>query len=147
MRLNDLLENLPFLQRVSSVLVCEVDHLGLRAAVVNRTGDDVTIAYEASSEQQDFHAAVAEVVANMRGQGWQGKLAVLLTPAVLLAMLDLPIPQKNKLAPAQLAESINWELEPLINQHLSTLALGKMLVTLGYMTAEQVDDVISQQTI
>ncbi len=147
MRLNDLLEKLPFLQRVNSVLVCEVDHLGLRAAVVNRNGDDVTIAYEASSEQQDFHAAVAEVVAHVRERGWQGKLAVLLTPAVLLAMLDLPIPQKNKLAPAQLAESINWELEPLINQHLSTLALGRVLVTLGYMTAEQVEDVISQQTV
>ncbi len=147
MRLNDLLEKLPFLQRVNSVLVCEVDHLGLRAAVINRNVDDVSIAYEADSEQQDFHAAVAEVVARMREQGWQGKLAVLLTPAVLLAMLDLPIPQKNKLAPEQLAESINWEIEPLINQHLSTLALGRVLVTLGYMTIEQVEDVISQQSV
>lgn len=147
MHLNDLLEKLPFLQRVNSVLVCEVDHLGLRAAVINRHGDDVVVTYEASAEQQDFHAAVAEVVANLRAQGWQGKLAVLLTPAVLLAMLDLPIPQKNKLAHAQLAESINWELEPLITQHLSTLSLGKVLVTLGYMTAEQVEDVISQQSI
>ena len=147
MRLNDLLEKLPFLQRVNSVLVCEADHLGLRAAVINRHGDDVSIAYEASSAQQDFHAAVAEVATHVREQGWQGKLAVLLTPAVLLAMLDLPIPQKNKLAPAQLAESINWELEPLIAQHLSTLALGRALVTLGYMTAEQVEDVISQQSV
>ncbi len=147
MRLNDLLEKLPFVQRVNSVLVCEVDHLGLRAAVINRHGDAVTIVHEASSEQQDFHAAVAEVVTHMRAQGWQGKLAVLLTPAVMLAVLDLPIPQKNKLAPAQLAESINWELEPLITQHLGTLALGKVLVTLGYMTAEQVEDVISQQSV
>ncbi len=147
MRLNDLLEKLPFLQRVNSVLVCEVDHLGLRAAVIVRNGDDVIIAYEASSALQDFHAAVAEVVKHVREQGWQGKLAVLLTPAVLLAMLDLPIPQKNKLAPAQLAESINWEIEPLITQHLGTLTLGRVLVTLGYMTAEQVEDVISQQSI
>lgn len=145
MRLNDLLEKLPFLQRVNSVLVCEVDHAGLRVAVVERNGDEVASTFEASSELLDFNAAVAEVVQHVREQGWVGKSAVLLTPAVLLAMVDLPIPQKNKLAPAEVAEKINWELEPLITQHLSTLALGRVLVALGFMSAEQVEDVISQQ--
>lgn len=146
MRLNDLIEKLPFLQRVNSVLVCEVDHAGLRAAVINRHGDEVTSTYEASSTLLDFNAAVAEVVKHVRGQGWVGKHAVLLTPAVLLAMLDLPIPQKNKLAPAEVAEKIDWELEPLITQHISTLALGRLFVVLGFMTADHVDDVISQQS-
>ncbi|MDZ4212983.1 MAG: hypothetical protein U1C59_14840 [Methylotenera sp.] len=146
MRLNDLVEKLPFLQRVNSVLVCEVDHAGLRAAVVNRHGDEVINTLEASSALPDFNAAVAEVVKHVREQGWVGKHAILLTPAVLLAMLDLPIPQKNKLAPAEVAEKIDWELEPLITQHLSTLALGRLLVALGFMTADHVDDVISQQS-
>lgn len=147
MRLNDLLEKLPFVQRVNSVLVCEADYSGLRAAVLNRHGDDVTIAFEAHSALQDFHAAVAEVVTHVRELGWLGKHAVLLTPAVLLAMLDLPIPQKNKLAPAQLAESISWELEPLIPQHLGTLTLARVLIALGYLTTEQAEDVASQQSI
>lgn len=146
MRLNDLIEKLPFLQRVHSVLVCEVDHAGLRAAVVVRHGDEVVSTLEASSTLPDFNVAVAEVVKHMREHGWVGKHAVLLTPSVLLTMLDLPIPQKNKLAPAEVAEKINWELEPLITQHLSSLALGRLLVALGFMTAEQVDDVISQQS-
>lgn len=145
MRLNDLLDKLPFLQRVNSVLVCEVDPAGLSAAVIERNGDDVISTFEASSELLDMNAAVAEVVTHVREQGWVGKTAVLLTPAVLLAMLDLPIPQKNKLAPADVAEKINWELEPLITQHLSTLILGRLLVALGYMSAEQVEDVTSQQ--
>ncbi len=147
MRLNNLLEKLPFVQRVNSVLVCEADYSGLRAAVLNRHGDDVTIAFEAHSELQDFHAAVAEVVTHVRELGWQGKHAMLLTPAVMLAMLDLPIPQKNKLAPAQLAESISWELEPLIPQHLGTLTLARVLIALGYLTTEQAEDVVSQQSI
>lgn len=146
MRLNDFLQKIPFLQRINSVLVCEIDHDGLRAAVVSRNGDHLAIAHETSSDAKDYNAAVADVVTYMRAQGWGGKSAILLTPAVLLTMLDLPIPHKNNLAPAQLAETINWEIEPLITQHLNTLALGRVLVNLGYMTAEQVSDVISQQS-
>ena len=146
MHLNDLLEKLPLNQRASSVLVCEADYNGLRAAVVARNGDNVAVTMETSSDNQDFKVAVAEVVAYMRKKGWTGKLAVLLTPSVMMTMIDLPIAPKNKQAPAQLAESVSWELEPLVSQHLSTLALGKFFVLLGYLTAEQVEDVVSQQS-
>jgi hypothetical protein len=146
MQLNDLLEKLPFTQRASSVLVCEADYNGLRAAVVARNGDNVAVTMETGSDNQDFKAAVAEVVTYMRRHGWTGKLAVLLTPAVMMAMIDLPVPPKNKLAPAQLAESVSWELEPLIAQHSGTLLLGKFFVLLGYLSVEQVEDVVSQQT-
>ncbi|MEQ1599738.1 MAG: hypothetical protein ABL880_10280 [Methylotenera sp.] len=145
MQLNDLLEKLPFNQRASSVLVCEADYTGLRAAVVARNSDNVAVTLETSSDNPDYKLAVAEVVAYMRKQGWTGKLAVLLTPSVMLAMIDLPIPPKNKLAPTQLAESVNWELEPLFAQHLSTLSIGRFFVLLGYLTPEQVEDVVSQQ--
>ncbi|MDZ4141453.1 MAG: hypothetical protein U1C48_05545 [Methylotenera sp.] len=145
MRLNDLLDKLPFLQRVNSVLVCEADHAGLRAAVINRHGDEVVSTFEASSTLLEFNAAVAEVVKHVREQGWAGKHAILLTPAVLLSLLELPIPPKNKLAPADLADKINWELEPLITQHLSTLVLARLLMVLGFMTAEQIEDVVNQQ--
>jgi DNA-binding XRE family transcriptional regulator len=145
MQLNDFLEKLPLNQRASSVLVCEVDYSGLRAAVVARNGDNVAVTLETSSDNPDYKLAVAEVVAYMRKQGWTGKLAALLTPSVMTAMIELPIPPKNKLAPAQLAESINWELEPLIAQHLSTLSIGKFFVLLGYLSPDQVEDVVSQQ--
>ena len=146
MQLNDLLEKLPFTQRASSVLVCEADYNGLRAAVVARNGDNVAVTLETSADNPDFKLAVGEVVSHLRKQGWVGKQAILLTPSVMTAMINLPVPPKNKLAPAQLAESVNWELEPLISQHSSTLLLGKFFILLGYLTPDQVEDVVSQQT-
>lgn len=146
MRLNDLVENLPFLNRVNTVLVCEVGHLGLQATVVQRHGDQLTISHVAHSDALDFTTAVAEVVTQVRQQGWVGKHALLLTPAVLQSLIDLPIPPKNKLASQQITDQVRWELEPLLAQHHSTYSsIGRILVAHGYITEEQVDDVLSQQ--
>jgi len=145
MQLNELVEKLPFFNRVNTVLVCEIDHLGLRAAAMQRHGEHLTISHEAHSDALDFNAAVAEVVTHVRQQGWVGKHAVLLTPAVLQSLIDLPIPPKNKLAPQQIAEQVRWELEPLISQHHSISAIGRMLAAHGYMTEEQIEDALSQQ--
>lgn len=145
MNLNDFLERIPFLNRASSVLVCESDFNGLKAAVITRKGNELVVAYEAHSENPDFSAAVAEVVAHVRAQGWGGKNAALLSPAVMMALLELPIAAKNKLAPKQLADQIQYELEPLINQHLGSLTIGRLLVMQGLLTDEQVEDILSHQ--
>jgi hypothetical protein len=145
MNLNDFLERIPFLNRASSVLVCESDFNGLKAAVITRKGNELAVAFEAQSENPDFSAAVAEVVAHVRAQGWGGKNAALLSPAVMMALLELPIAAKNKLAPKQLADQIQYELEPLINQHLGSLTIGRLLVMQGLLTDEQVEDILSHQ--
>lgn len=146
MRLNDLVEKLPFLNRVNTVLVCEIGHLGLQAAVVQRQGDHLTISDTAHSDALDLATAVAEVVSQVRQQGWVGKHALLMTPAVLQSLIDLPIPPKNKLTLQQIAEQVRWELEPLLAQHHSTYSsIGRILLVHGYITEEQVDDVLSQQ--
>jgi|GEM_PF-659154 len=145
MNLNDFLERIPFLNRASSVLVCESDFNGLKAAVITRKGNELAVAFEAQSENPDFSAAVAEVVAHVRAQGWGGKNAALLSPAVMMALIELPISAKNKLAPKQLADQIQYELEPLINQHLGSLTIGRLLVMQGLLTDEQVEDILSHQ--
>ena len=81
----------------------------------------------------------------VRVQGWAGKHAALLSPAVMMALLELPIAAKNKLAPKQLADQIQYELEPLINQHLGSLTIGRLLVLQGLLTDEQVEDILSHQ--
>lgn len=146
MRLNDLVEKLPLINRVNTVLVCEASHSGLQAAVVQRQGDQLTISHVAHSDALDFTTAVAEVVAHVRQQGWVGKHALLLTPAVLQSLIDLPIPPKNKLSSLQIAEQVRWELEPLLAQHYSTYSsIGRILISHGYISEEQVDDMLSQQ--
>ena len=145
MNLNDFLERIPLFNKVTSVLVCESDFNGLKAAVITRKGQDLVVAHETRSDNPDFSAAVAEVVAQVRVQGWAGKHAALLSPAVMMALLELPIAAKNKLAPKQLADQIQYELEPLINQHLGSLTIGRLLVLQGLLTDEQVEDILSHQ--
>ena len=145
MNLNDFLERIPLFNKVTSVLVCESDFNGLKAAVITRKGQDLVVAHETRSDNPDFSAAVAEVVSQVRVQGWAGKHAALLSPAVMMALLELPIAAKNKLAPKQLADQIQYELEPLINQHLGSLTIGRLLVLQGLLTDEQVEDILSHQ--
>lgn len=145
MNLNDFFERIPLFNRVSSVLVCEVDFTGLKAAVISRKGHELSITFETRSDNPDFNAAVAEVAAFVRANGWHGKTAALLSPAVMLTLLELPIATKNKLAPKQLAEQIQYELEPLINQHLGQLTIGRLLVAHGVLTEAQLEDVLNHQ--
>lgn len=146
MQLNDLVEKIPFLNRVNTLLVCEIDHLGLRVAAMQRHGEHLTISHEAHSDAPELSTAVAEVVTHVCQQGWVGKHAVLLTPAVLQSLIDLPIPPKNKLAPQQIAEQVYWELAPLLMQHhKSYSSIGRIMLAHGYISEEQIDDVLSQQ--
>jgi hypothetical protein len=145
MNLNDFFERIPLFNRVSSVLVCEVDFSGLKAAVITRKGHDLAVLFETSSDNPDFVAAVAEVVTFVRAKGWSGKAAALLNPAVMLTLLELPIAAKNKLAPKQLAEQIEYELEPLINQHLGNLTIGRLLVTKKMLTEDQLSEILNHQ--
>ncbi|MEQ1638611.1 MAG: hypothetical protein ABL903_18255 [Methylococcales bacterium] len=145
MRFAALLEKLPFLQRVNNVLVCEFDHTGLRAIVVQRKGEHLSITHEASSDAVDFNDAVAEVVAHLREQGWLGKHAIVLSPAVLMALIELRIPPKNKLLPALISKEISWELEPLISKHNSLFEIGRIISNYGYMSEPQIEDVLSHQ--
>jgi hypothetical protein len=140
-----------FLEKITTpaspdtVLVCEASFTGLHAFVVDKKGDKLTVGYEASTALLDLNEAVTEVVQKVRQQGWKGRHAIVVSPAVCLTVLDLNVPAKNKLQVQQIAETVQWEFEPAFNQYKSVLSIGQILQVLGLLNADQVDEVLQQQ--
>lgn len=147
MQLNQLLEKIPFLNRANDLLVCEVDALGMRGSVFIKQGSAINLTLEAHADAQDLSGGVTELVQQLRKQGWGGKHAILLNPAVVQQLIELPIPPKNKLAPQQIAESVRWELEPFVTQQTRNLSIGQILLINRHIKAENIEEIIHQQEI
>ncbi len=145
MSLRNLLETIPFLNRVNNVLVGEADLVGIKATVFQRQGEMVTITQECHADSLELQVAVNELVQQARKQGWDGKHAVLLTPAVAQAVIELPIPPKHKLSPQQVAESVRWEMEPFVSQHMRLFGLGQILLANHFIKPEQITEILNQQ--
>jgi len=145
MSLKSLAQLLPFSRRATSVLVCETDGFTLRGAVISRVGDSLEVLYAARSEEIEFKTAVSEIIAAMRKQGWGGKTAVLLTPGALSTLIELPVAPNSKRPPEQILELVRWELEPLLMQHTTLWAVGRILVGLGYLSEAQATEVLDRQ--
>ncbi|PPC97352.1 hypothetical protein [Methylotenera mobilis] len=145
MSLKSIAQLLPFSRRISSVLVCETDGFTLRGAIVSRSGDGLVVSYSSRSEALEFKDAVAEIVTNVKAQGWQGKTAILLTPGALSTLVDLPVAPNSKRPPEQMLELVRWELEPLLMQHTTLWSVGRILVGLGYLTEAQATEVLDRQ--
>lgn len=141
----DVMASLVKLARPSSLLVCETDGFSLRGAVLARSGNEVTVRYSAESRLPAMDQAVAELVDRLRSTGWRGKKAVLLTPAVVPALLELPVDPGRPRAPEQMEELVRWEMEPMLMQHTTLWSVGRILVGLGYLTEEQARAVIDMQ--
>lgn len=145
MNVNSILQQLPFFADKSSILVCETDAFVLNAVVVSRHNKQLKVDFTAKSEALDYQQAIKEVLTRLREQGWQGREAVLLTPAVLSAVVELPVTHQQVRSPLQMQELIRWELDPLLIQHAVTWSIGQLLLTQGYLTETQVADVLAQQ--
>lgn len=145
MNLKSLLNKLPFPGRLTSLLVCEADGLLLRGAVLRRVEDQLHVDYTASTSTADLRQAVDELVANLRQQGWKGKKAVLLTPAVMSALIELPVPADKPRPAIQMQELIRWELEPLMMQQNGYWSAGQILHALGYIEDAQIQEVLDRQ--
>lgn len=136
---------LPFLGKPSSLLVCETDGFSLRGAVLARSGNDVTVLHSAQSRAPGMDEAVAELVERLRSSGWRGGKAVLLTPGVVPALLELPVDPKKPRPPEQMEDLVRWEIEPMLMQHTTLWSVGRILVGMGYLTEEQARAVIDMQ--
>jgi hypothetical protein len=147
MSFNQILEKILLFNRVKEVLVCEVDALGMRASVLVKQGNTLNVSLEAHADALDLAGGVAELVQQLRKQGWTGRHAILLNPAVVQQLIELPIPPKNKLAPQQIAESVRWELEPYLTQQITQLSVGEILLQNKHINAEQVEEILNQQAI
>lgn len=122
----------------SELLVCETDGFSLRGAVLAKVGNHVDVLYQAKTEQVDMAEAVADLFAALKAEGWKGGgKAVLLSPAVLSTLVELPVNPKKPRPLPQMLELVRWEVEPLLMQHMTRWSVGHLLVGQGYMTEEQ----------
>lgn len=141
MNLKDLL---PF-GKPKQLLVCETDGFSLRGAVVARSGDAVSVVHHAQTEHLDMGEALAELVRQLRADGWEGGRAILLSQAVFSGLVELPVMPKKPRPIAQMQELIRWEVESLLMQHNANMALGRLLVERGFMNEEQAQAVLDLQ--
>ncbi|WP_341326228.1 hypothetical protein [Methylotuvimicrobium sp. KM2] len=136
---------LPF-GKPSQLLVCETDGFSLRGAVLVRSGTQVVVLHQAKIEQVDMADAVADLIAALKNDGWHGGgSAVLLSPAVLSTLVELPVNPKKPRPLQQMMELVRWEVEPLLMQHMTRWSVGHLLVGQGYMTEEQAQAVMDLQ--
>ncbi|WAK03176.1 hypothetical protein [Methylobacter sp. YRD-M1] len=136
---------LPF-GKSSQLLVCETDGFSLHGAVLARSGSRIVLLHQAKTEQVDMAEALTDVVSALKADGWKGGgSAVLLTPAVLSALAELPVNPKKPRPVAQMMELVRWEAEPLLMQHMARWTVGQLLAGRGYMTEEQVQAVMDLQ--
>lgn len=136
---------LPFSRKSSFLLVCETDGFSLRGAVLSRSGNEVTVVHSAQSRAPGMDEAVAELVGRLKSAGWRGGKAVLLTPGVVPALLELPVDPKKPRPVEQMEDLVRWEMEPMLMQHTTLWSVGRILVGLGYLTEEQARAVIDMQ--
>lgn len=145
---NPIVEKLAALRPAKPLLVCETDGFSLRAAVLARTSGEIQVLHAAQSRQGEMTKALAEVVAALEKQGWQpaGK-ALLLTPDVVPALLELPANPANPKTLAQMEELVRWEMEPLMLQQGAVWSVGSILVGMGTISETQARDVIKEQQL
>lgn len=145
MSMKSLARLLPFARRTASFLVCETDGFTLRAAVISRDGKQIAVSCAVRSGAAEYKAAVADVVAQVRALGWSGDKAILLTPGALATLVELPVSPDMPRPPEQMLELVRWELEPLLMQHTTLWAVGRVLVGLGFLTEAQAKEVLDRQ--
>ncbi len=131
--------------KAKSLLVCETDGFIMRGAVFTRAGKEIVVIHKAQSQQANMADAVADLIKQLKNEGWDGDQAVLLSPTVLSTIIELPVNPKKPRPLPQMQELVRWEAEPLLMQHATKWSVGHLLVGRGYMTAEQAEAVIDMQ--
>ncbi len=137
--------SLPF-GKAKTLLLCETDGFSLNAVVVERHDDDIRVLHRALSEQGNMTEALSDVLVQLAGQGWSaGCPAILLTPAVLATLIELPVnPAKPRPLP-QMKMLVQNEVEVLLIQHMLRWSIGNLLLRQGYLTDEQLQTVLDMQ--
>jgi hypothetical protein len=108
------IKNLVPFSAPSELLVFETDGFSLRAAVIKNAGKSPQVVFTANSSFADMAEAVKEIAEQLKQNGFKGGKAILLSPAVLSTLVELPInPKKSRPIP-QMQELIRWEVEPLL---------------------------------
>lgn len=131
--------------RDSSVMICEWDTHAMRAAVFQRKKKTLQITARAASDEALPDRALADIVNDLRKQGWQGKNVIVLTPSAVNTLVELPVTPKKPKPVEQMHELVRWEAEPVLMQHQLQWSIGQLLRNRGLLTHEQVSEVSEKQ--
>ncbi|RDE18309.1 hypothetical protein DV711_16745 [Motiliproteus coralliicola] len=127
------------------LLAFQAGSFGLRGAVIQNGKQQANIRALAESRNIDFTRAVADVLDQLLQQHRRlPKRAILLTPSVVTALVQLPVSPLRPRSDEQMQELIRWELEGAISQQNKHWMIGSMLVERGYLTPDQRDEVVEQ---
>lgn len=119
-----------------------MDGFGLRAALIRAEGRKVVFECVTGSQVSDPALALAEAKRRLMQSGREvPKDAILLTPTVIPAVLELPVAPNKPRPYAQMQEMIRWELEPFFVQRVGVWKLGDILVSRGYLTGDQLEQI------
>lgn len=75
------------------------------------------------------------------------KQAVLLSSEAVPASVELPRAIGDARTPERFNEAVSWELQPLIEQQVGARRLGALLLAHGWMTPEQIAEVVQAQQV
>jgi hypothetical protein len=131
--------------RNKDVLVCATDGFSLTGAIFRRAGSDIHLMYETKAVNTDMVEALSDVISDLKQNGWQISRAVLLSPAVLNTVIELPVNPKKPRSLKQMTELVHWEVEPLLQQHTTRWSVGQLLVGRGYLSADKAQAVMDLQ--
>lgn len=128
-----------------ALIAFQAGSFGLRGALIRNTRHYSVPAVVAESRNVDFTRAIAEVLEQLKQQ--QKRLpqrAILITPSVVSALVDLPVSPLRPRSDEQMQELIRWELEGAITQQNKQWLIGSMLVERGYLSPTQRDELVTE---
>lgn len=131
-----------------SLIAFQAGSFGLRGALIQNAKHQAKIKAVAQSDTVDFTRAIAEVMTDLKAQHKKlPKQAILLTPSVVSALVQLPVSPLRPRTDEQMQELIRWELEGAISQQNKHWMIGSMLVERGSLSIDQRDEIVSELQI
>ncbi|WP_136678587.1 hypothetical protein [Neptunomonas sp. XY-337] len=131
-----------------SLLAFQAGSFGLRGALVKNSKNKAVIAHVAESRTVDFTRAIAEILIELKRTSKRlPKRAILLTPSVISAQINLPVSPLRPREDEEMQDLIRWELEGAVTQQNKHWMIGSMLIERGYLTPEQRDEVLDELQI
>lgn len=131
-----------------SLLAFQAGSFGLRGALIKDAKNKASISHVAESRTVDFTRAIAEILAELKRTSKRlPKRAILLTPSVVSAQINLPVSPLRPREDEEMQDLIRWELEGAVTQQNKHWMIGSMLIERGYLTSEQRDEVLDELQI
>ena len=132
------LKKLLELANAKPILACETDGFILKAAIASKKADSIEIVAIGESKATNFKEAVADILAQAQQQKLAlPKQAILVSPSVVPALLDLPVDPEKPRADKEMFELVRWEMEPLLAQQIGIWSIGAILLGRGNICENQ----------